>query len=105
MKSDTCREKLKDKREVYRRNNGRQELRSCIRSGISQAANVFNVWKEMVLGQYRIRCVWNVLWCSSCRYVNLLPVGHRCQCGKKCRPDSTGVDVCGISCDVINVGV
>ncbi len=39
MKSDTCREKLKGKREVYRRSDGRQELRSCIRSGISQAAN------------------------------------------------------------------
>ena len=34
MKSDTCREKLKGKREVYRRSDGRQELRSCIRSGI-----------------------------------------------------------------------
>ena len=39
MKSDTCREKLKGKREVYRQSDGRQELRSCIRSGISQAAN------------------------------------------------------------------
>ena len=39
MKSDTCREKLKSKREVYRQSDGRQELRSCIRSGISQAAN------------------------------------------------------------------
>ena len=39
MKSDTYREKLKGKREVYRRSDGRQELRSCIRSGISQAAN------------------------------------------------------------------
>ena len=39
VKSDTCREKLKGKREVYRRIDGRQELRSCIRSGISQAAN------------------------------------------------------------------
>ena len=39
MKSDTCREKLKGKRELYRRSDGRQELRSCIRSGISQAAN------------------------------------------------------------------
>ena len=39
MKSDRCREKLKGKREVYRRSGGRQELRSCIRSGISQAAN------------------------------------------------------------------
>ena len=39
MKSDTCREKLKGKREVYRRSDGRQELRSCIRSGISQAAS------------------------------------------------------------------
>ena len=37
MKSDTCREKPKGKREVYRRIDGRQELRSCIRSGISQA--------------------------------------------------------------------
>ena len=36
MKSDTCREKLKGKREVYRRSDGGQELRSCIRSGISQ---------------------------------------------------------------------
>ena len=42
MKSDTCREKLKGKREVYRRIDGRQELRSCIRSGISQAANGVN---------------------------------------------------------------
>ena len=39
MKSDTCREKLKGKREVYRQSNGRQELRSCIHNGISQAAN------------------------------------------------------------------
>ena len=39
VKSDTCREKLKGKREVYRRSDGRQELRSCIRSGISRAAN------------------------------------------------------------------
>ena len=39
MKSDTCREKLKSKREVYRQSDGRQELRSCIRSGISQAAS------------------------------------------------------------------
>ena len=39
MRSDTCREKLKGKREVYRRIDGRQELQCCIRSGISQAAN------------------------------------------------------------------
>ena len=39
MKSDTCREKLKGKREVYRRSDGRQESRSCIRSGISQVVN------------------------------------------------------------------
>ena len=39
MKSDTCREKLKGKREVYHRSDGGQELRSCIPSGISQAAN------------------------------------------------------------------
>ena len=39
MKSDTCREKLKGKTEVYRRSDGRQELRSCIRSGILRAAN------------------------------------------------------------------
>ena len=39
MKSDTCREKLKGKREVYRRSDGRQEYRSCIRCGISWAAN------------------------------------------------------------------
>ena len=39
VKSDTCKEKLKGKREVYRRSDGRQELRSCIRSRISQAAN------------------------------------------------------------------
>ena len=39
MKSDTCREKLRGKREVYRLCDGRQELRSCIHSGISQAAN------------------------------------------------------------------
>ena len=39
MKSDTCREKLKGKREEYCQSDGRQELRSCIRSGISQAAN------------------------------------------------------------------
>ena len=36
MKSDTCREKPKGKRDVYVRSDGRQELRSCIRSGISQ---------------------------------------------------------------------
>ena len=42
VKSDTCREKLKGKREVYRRSDGRQELRSCIRSGISRAANGVN---------------------------------------------------------------
>ena len=47
MKSDTCREKLKGKREVYRRSDGRQELRSCIRSEISQAAN--GVHSAMVL--------------------------------------------------------
>ena len=39
MKFDTCREKLKCKREVYRRSDGMQELRSCIRSRISQAAS------------------------------------------------------------------
>ena len=39
MKSDTCREKLKGKREVYRRSDGRQELQSCIHSGISRAVN------------------------------------------------------------------
>ena len=39
MNSNTCSEKLKSKREVYRRSDGRQELRSCICSGISQAAN------------------------------------------------------------------
>ena len=39
MKSDTCREKLKGKREVYRRSDGRQELRSFIRSGISRASS------------------------------------------------------------------
>ena len=39
MKSDTYREKLKGKREVYRRSDGRQELQSCTCSGISQAAN------------------------------------------------------------------
>ena len=39
MKSDMCREKLKCKRKVYRRRDGRQELRFCIRSGISLAAN------------------------------------------------------------------
>ena len=38
VKSDMCREKLKGKREVYRRSDGRQELRSCIRSGISRVA-------------------------------------------------------------------
>ena len=42
MKSYTCREKLKGKREVYRHNDCRQELRSCIRSGISHAANGVN---------------------------------------------------------------
>ena len=47
VKSDTCREKPKGKREVYRRSDGRQELRSCIRSGISQAAN--GVHSAMVL--------------------------------------------------------
>ena len=47
MKSDTCREKPKGKREVYRRSDGRQELQSCIRSGISQAAN--GVHSAMVL--------------------------------------------------------
>ena len=39
MKSNTCREKPKGKREVYRRSDSKQELRSCIRSGISQAPN------------------------------------------------------------------
>ena len=39
MKSDTVREKLKGKREVYRRNDGRHEMLSCIRSGTSQAAS------------------------------------------------------------------
>ena len=39
MKSDTCGEKLKGKREVYHRSDGGQELRSCIPSGISQAAS------------------------------------------------------------------
>ena len=39
VKSDTCRAKLKGKREVYRRSDGRQELRFCIPSGISQAAH------------------------------------------------------------------
>ena len=34
VKSDTCRKKLKGKREVYRRSDSRQELRSCICSGI-----------------------------------------------------------------------
>ena len=36
MKSDTCREKPKGKRKVNRRSDGGQELRSCIRNGISQ---------------------------------------------------------------------
>ena len=36
MKSDTCREKLKGQREVSRRSDGRQELRSCIRSSLDQ---------------------------------------------------------------------
>ena len=39
VKSDMCKEKLQGKREVYRRSDDRQELPSCIRSGISQAAN------------------------------------------------------------------
>ena len=39
MKSDTCREKLKDKRKMYRRSDGRQELQSCISGRISQAVN------------------------------------------------------------------
>ena len=39
VKSDTRREKLKGKREVCRRSNRRQELQSCIRSEILQAAN------------------------------------------------------------------
>ena len=39
MKSNTCREKPKGEREVYRRSDGRQELRFCIRSGISHAAS------------------------------------------------------------------
>ena len=39
VKSNMCREKLKGKREVYHRSDGRQELWSCICSGISQAAN------------------------------------------------------------------
>ena len=47
MKSDTCREKPKGKREVYRRSDGRQDLKSCIRSGISQAAN--GIHSAMVL--------------------------------------------------------
>ena len=39
VKSDTSREKLKGNKEVYSRSDGRQELRSCIHSVISQAAN------------------------------------------------------------------
>ena len=39
QESDTRKEKLKGRREVYRRSDGRQELWSCIRSGISQATN------------------------------------------------------------------
>ena len=39
VKSATSREKLKCRKGVYRRSDGRQELRSCIISGISQAAN------------------------------------------------------------------
>ena len=39
MKSDRRRERLKGKREVYRRSDCRQELRSCIRSGISRHKN------------------------------------------------------------------
>ena len=42
MKSDTCRAKLKGKREVHRQSDGIQELRSCIRSGISPAAKGVN---------------------------------------------------------------
>ena len=39
MKSEMCREKLKGNREVYRQSDGKQELQSCICSGVSQAAN------------------------------------------------------------------
>ena len=39
VKSDTCREELKGKRDVYHQNDGKQELQSCMRRGISQAAN------------------------------------------------------------------
>ena len=39
MKSDTCREKLKGRREVYHQSDGRHELLSCIHSRILQAAN------------------------------------------------------------------
>ena len=39
MKPDRRIEKPQGKREVNRRSDGRQELRSCIRSRISQAAN------------------------------------------------------------------
>ena len=39
MKSDTCTEKLKGKREVYRQSDSSQEYRSCTRSGISQVAS------------------------------------------------------------------
>ena len=39
MTSDKCRAKLKGKKGVYRRSDGGQGLRFCIRSGISQATN------------------------------------------------------------------
>ena len=39
MKPDRRIEKQQGKREVNRRSDGRQELRSCIRSRMSQAAN------------------------------------------------------------------
>ena len=64
VKSDTCREKLKGKREVYRRNDGRQELRSCIRSGISQAAS--GVPSAVVLYGFALRRILFFDWSSRC---------------------------------------
>ena len=64
MKSDKCREKLKGKREVYHHSDCRQELRSCISSGILQAAN--GVYSAVVLyGLSFVSSVRAELYCSE----------------------------------------
>ena len=79
MKSDTCREKLKGKREKYHRSDGRQELRSCIPNAISQAAN--GVHSAVVL--YGLSFVFSErakLHCSKLSAVDLfVPQANRLQ--------------------------